>query len=184
MNFPTLSRNRSDIAMLKMHHTPNSVIIYPEGTRNSVKKHQESVLFAKKESIPISNHCLVPKSKGCLALLEDSSFEYVTFSFILYFNKEWKFIPYIGNTRMPENVYIHNTSYLKSALDLSPEKFKIFLQNEFANVDKVIHSTCNSVNVSPPSHKLLPQVNFVCIVHIIFILSYPICIAYALSVRG
>lgn len=136
MNFPILSRNKKDLEKLTNHETKNSILIYPEGTRKTKKKYEEAIAFSKKESLPLSDHTLIPKSKGAMALLKNNTIEHVSFSFVFYHTKENKFLNDFGNWDFPEKVYIHNKSFSKGELDLT--EFKSFLQNEFLKCNDIL----------------------------------------------
>lgn len=136
MSFPILSRSKKDLEKLTNHKTKNSILIYPEGTRRTEKKYKEAKMFSKKESIPLSDFTLIPKSKGSLALLKNNTIENVSFSFVFYHNKDNKLQDNFGNWDFPEKVYIHNTSFSKQKLDLTD--FKSFLQNEFFKCNDIL----------------------------------------------
>jgi hypothetical protein len=138
MSFPILSRTKKDIEKLRNHNTRNSILIYPEGTRITKKKYQDSISFSKKNNIPLSNYSLIPKSKGCITLLENKNIERLTFSFIFYHNSNHRLINFFGNFNFPEKVYIYNKSYLKKDIDISPEVCKEFLQKEFYNINSIV----------------------------------------------
>ena len=136
MNFPILSRNKKDLEELTNHKTKNSILIYPEGTRKTKKKYEEAMAFSKKESIPLSDHTLIPKSKGSMALLKNNTIEHVSFSFVFYHTKDNKFLDNFGNWDFPEKVYIHNKSFSRRELDLT--EFKSFLQNQFLKCNDIL----------------------------------------------
>lgn len=136
MSFPILSRNKKDFEKLTNHKTKNSILIYPEGTRKTKKKYEEAKVFSKKESIPLSEHTLIPKSKGSLALLKNNTLENASLSFVFYHNNKNKLQDNFGNWDFPEKVYIHNKSFSREELDLTD--FKSFLQNEFFKCNDIV----------------------------------------------
>ena len=85
MHFPILTRNKTDINLLKNHKTHNSILIYPEATRFTKKKYLEATQFAKKNSIKHSKYSLIPKSTGVFNLIQNCDIEFVTVSILLYF---------------------------------------------------------------------------------------------------
>ena len=69
LNYIALSRTwKQDKTALKRgiqrYHQYQRIIIFPEGTRFTTKKHQESIKYAQQHKLPQFNHTLLPRTKG------------------------------------------------------------------------------------------------------------------------
>jgi len=115
--------------------------IYPEGTRITPKKHEESLKFAAERGLPKLNHVLLPRTKGFVTLVQslptaipalyDTTVAYKNGGFILtdpLFHGYWKC----------EEVYIHVKRIPFSTLPREEDGLNKWLMEDFTQKDKVL----------------------------------------------
>ena len=110
------------------------IIIYPEGTRYSSKKHKDSIKFSIDNKLPIYNYTLTPRVKGShlifKTLLESNKLGKIfdmTIIFPNYINKEL-YLNKILNTKDLGELYVFfkEVNYNYSEIDYEIFKNKMF----------------------------------------------------------
>ncbi len=135
MQFPSLNRNIKDLQKLESVKPIYPIIIYPEGTRYTEQKYNESYKFAKQNDYPISKYAQLPKYKGAFAL----SKEIVYHMTLIYLDKHNRIIT--GEIKeFPSSVYIHVKKHTNVPRDET--EYKKWIQNEFASID-IIYDNFN-----------------------------------------
>ena len=132
------------------------IIIYPEGTRYSKKKHKESRKFCMKNKLPLFNYTLAPRIKGShliINALKETNKLGNIYDVTLTFNNFIKQELYLTkifrlNTLGPLTVNIKKINFTDSDLEYDKFKYKMFelwlAKNNF--IDKIYKkqlSICN-----------------------------------------
>ncbi len=144
MKFPTLNRNIADLKTLKCDTTPFPLVIYPEGTRFTEEKYQESLQFAKKNDYPISKYAQLPKYKGTFALSGEIAY-HIT---LIYLDKHKRIIA--GKIRgFPHDVYVHVKKHTNVPRDEA--EYKKWIQNQFLATDDIYDNfnPTNAIEMTP-----------------------------------
>jgi 1-acyl-sn-glycerol-3-phosphate acyltransferase len=145
LNFPTLSRDVSDIAKLESYKKEFPIVIYPEGTRFTQENHNKSYKFAKQNDFPISKYAALPKYAGSFALSKGIVYHFT----LIYLNKQQQIMRGEIN-EAPSRIYIH----VKKHIDYptTPNEYKRWLQEQFVNIDEIYDNfslTTNALEMVP-----------------------------------
>jgi lysophosphatidic acid acyltransferase/lysophosphatidylinositol acyltransferase len=157
---------------------PIWLICYPEGSRKTPKKLEESQKFAKDRHLPVLTHVLTPRTKGFVATvtsLRKSHIKYV-------YDMTIHYSPTIPNIY---DIFAHKLQGTKLTIDI--KRFKIselpsndseltqWLYNRFQEKDKLIE-TLQQGDV-PPQNSATPMVDFH--IHRIYLLVFCVVVAFA-----
>lgn len=129
LGFPALQRNKDDIQKLQNRNCEFPLVIYPEGTRFTFKKHDESVGYAKKHGYEISKYAQLPKYKGAFALKSNIVYHMT----LIYVDKN-------GNvmkneiTKRPAKIYYYVKAYYDVPKD--ENEYKLWIHKLFKNTDE------------------------------------------------
>lgn len=125
-----------------------NVIIFPAGTRFTIKKYKKAVEFSKKNNIPVYNNLLVPRTKGLWKIIsylnkKDKLDGIYDFTFVLpkYLKKQ------LFLKDILESEDLGDTLAIIRRLELPEKKylddmvvFKEWLFNQWKNKDRVIEN--------------------------------------------
>jgi 1-acyl-sn-glycerol-3-phosphate acyltransferase len=130
LGFPILNRNRGDIVRLADARTTLPILIYPEGSRYTTRKHAVSAIYAKQQCLPISNYALLPKCKGSFILSRSRS---VVYQMTLVYLDSNGLLLSGECTQCPSCIYIHVKKH--SYVPENEVGFSQWTLRQFADID-------------------------------------------------
>ena len=115
--------------------------LYPEGTRLTERKRQESIEFSRQRGLPVFQHVLFPRSKGFLFLLQQlrptlTALLNATTSYshrALYLSD-----PLLRGAFLPEAVHVHLTRTAIARLPAEPAEQSRWLYSAFQEKDELL----------------------------------------------
>ena len=123
--------------------SPTWVALYPEGTRITEKKRQESWDFAKKHSLPILQNVLIPRSKGFLFIFKALGDHFdALYDVTIGYEGAAMFIfdaCFRGGFRT-KAIHMHIRRIKRTDLPYEEEELKKWLLNDFIEKDKLMQT--------------------------------------------
>ncbi|XP_056635997.1 1-acyl-sn-glycerol-3-phosphate acyltransferase delta-like [Diorhabda carinulata] len=131
------------ITELSEHPDPMWLLLFPEGTRFTTKKHEASIEFAIKNNLPQLKHHLLPRTKGFIASLPAMKGKVpAIYNCELAFNEDDPIKPTITNMLLGKSVSAHiyfERTPLEN-LPNDPQEQETWLRDMFIRKDKMRES--------------------------------------------
>ncbi|KAJ8918430.1 hypothetical protein NQ315_008127 [Exocentrus adspersus] len=128
------------ITELAEHPDPIWLLLFPEGTRFTQKKHEISLEFARKHNLPELKHHLLPRTKGFIASLPPMKGKIpAIYDIELAFKEDAPFKPTITNMLFgkPLDAHIYMKRILMDEVPETEEEREKFLRDMFIRKDKL-----------------------------------------------
>jgi lysophosphatidic acid acyltransferase / lysophosphatidylinositol acyltransferase len=120
---------------------PFLIGVYPEGTRPTKKKLEESKAFLESRGLPMLNHVLAPRPKGFLFIMKNvrETCKYLIDATIVYEDVPMYALDLILKGRyQTKRIHIHTRVFNTADLPTDPKDLEMWLYNTFAEKDKLM----------------------------------------------